>query len=45
MKTHKYRQFGLTTTFVTVPVQLMEFAPNREALRDFLFSSDFIVTQ
>ena len=25
--------------------QLMEFAPNREALRDFLFSSDFIVTE
>ena len=24
---YKYRQFGLTTTFVTVPVQLMAFAP------------------
>ena len=24
---YKYRQFGLTATFVTVPVQLMAFAP------------------
>jgi hypothetical protein len=24
---YKYRQFGFTTTFVTVPVQLMAFAP------------------
>ena len=25
--TYKYRQYGLTITFVTVPVQLMAFAP------------------
>jgi hypothetical protein len=25
--TYKYCQFGLTTTFVTVPVQLIAFAP------------------
>ena len=26
---YKYRQFGLMTTFVTVPVQLMAFAPDQ----------------